>query len=181
MPRRTRRSNQARSTRSDPAKKVTPRLITLPNPEVLREPNGMTIRINTKTFSYTLDTVAYTYGYRLALRDHQGRHSQFNERRQNVEVAFGQRDGQICQFASLVQQRKKELGRTPGMEKFPAMLDTLSRMDPLLNCISAELGQLRSLTQGVLPQMRHIQCDGNGDWFAFDTLVRKAANMKLEY
>lgn len=66
------------------------------------------------------------------------------------------------------------------MEKFPEMLDAMTKMDPKLNALSAELGQLRSLTKGVLPQNKHIQCDGNGDWLAFDTLVQKAADMNFK-
>ncbi|KAL8756746.1 MAG: hypothetical protein Q9199_002742 [Rusavskia elegans] len=180
MPGRARHTEQARSTRPNLSKNITPRLITLPNPEVTREPDRLTIRIHSKTFNCTLDTVSYTYGYRLELRDGTGRPSRFNQPRKNADVTFAQRGEQVRQFGSLLQRRKDEFIKIPGMEKFPEMLDAMTKMDPKLNALSAELGQLRSLTKGVLPQNKHIQCGGNGDWLAFETLVQKAADMNFK-
>ena len=104
-----------------------------------------------------------------------------NEARPHADVAFELKDKEVCQLGSLIQNRKNEFKKIPGMEKFSEMLETMTKMDHTLNCVSVEYGQLRSLTQGVLPQMRHIQCDGNGDWLALNTLIRKAAGMKSQY
>ncbi|KAL8849549.1 MAG: hypothetical protein Q9221_005483 [Calogaya cf. arnoldii] len=176
MPRRPHRSAQARSTQPDTPKKAPPKAITLPNPEVGREPDNA-IRISTKTFNCYFDAHPYTYGYRLELRDVRGRNAYFNNPRMNADVKFAQVNEQLRQFESLLQARKDAFKNLQGMENFTEMM---TKVDPILNSVSAELGQLRALTKGVLPQKRHIQCAGHGDWFAFDTLVQKAADMDLK-
>ena len=95
----------------------------------------------------------------------------------NADVKFAQVNEQLRQFESLLQARKDAFKNLQGMENFTEMM---TKVDPILNSVSAELGQLRALTKGVLPQKRHIQCAGHGDWFAFDTLVQKAADMDLK-
>ncbi|KAL8643577.1 MAG: hypothetical protein Q9226_008268 [Calogaya cf. arnoldii] len=179
MPRRPHRSEQARSTQRDTPNKVPPKAITLPNPEVGREPDNA-IRISTKTFNCYFDAEPYTYGYRLELRDVRGRNAYFNKPGMNADVKFAQTNEQLRQFGSLLQARKDAFKNLPGMEKFPGMVNMMSKVDPILNSLSAELSQLRSLTKGVLPQKRHIQCAGHGDWFAYETLVQKAADMDLK-
>ncbi|KAL8992163.1 MAG: hypothetical protein Q9169_007315 [Polycauliona sp. 2 TL-2023] len=178
MPRRSRRSGFSRPVQQNLAVRHTPRRISLPNPEVSRQPDE-SIRIDSKSFSCVFDAEPYTYGYRLQMREDRGRDSHFNEHQVLAETKFAQTGEQVRQFGSFVQQRKTEFKTMPGMGNFPDMLNALKKVDQELNALSAELGQLRSLTSGVLPRKKHIQ--GSGDHFAFQKLVEKAENMNMKH
>lgn len=70
MPRRAGHSEQARSTQPNFSKKVAPRLITLPNPEVTREPDGLTIVSQPKEQSLLIAHRLLIPAYRILLADY---------------------------------------------------------------------------------------------------------------
>ncbi|KAL8666632.1 MAG: hypothetical protein Q9168_007433 [Polycauliona sp. 1 TL-2023] len=180
MPEQSDHSGNPGSTEPNTLVKAQPKRITLPNPKVSRSIDEG-IQIDSKTFSFVFDSHRYTWGQRLELREERSRNSEFNFPRRYAEETLDLKAERIRQFGSLIQHRKTDFEMLSGMEKFSEMIDTLGMVDHKLNALLAELGQLRCLTAGVLPDRYNTWGPAHGgDAPAFETLVERAADMGMK-
>ncbi|KAL8926822.1 MAG: hypothetical protein Q9172_001638 [Xanthocarpia lactea] len=146
--------------------KPTPNGKLLPVPLVVREPGGSLVRINTKNLSYTMTLQLYTYGFRPRLTDGAYEHQWEWD---DASKSFSIKARQLRGLGSLLQRQKDLIKSFPGIENHAGIFEIISRVDSKLEGLSYELGQLQSVTKGVLEKK-----DYGGDSFAFWELQRRA-------
>ncbi|KAL8672052.1 MAG: hypothetical protein Q9168_003479 [Polycauliona sp. 1 TL-2023] len=165
---RGRQTNRGGSAHRRAPRQPARKRIELPSPEVTREPNGHHIRISTKTLSYPMTFELYTYGFKPQLleAERKGFHTPC------APESFSDKAFQLRQLGSLLQSRTEVMKTIPGVKDHEAFKDAFQHMDHKLESLSAELGQMRSVTDHVFTRGDNIPF--SGDKFAFEELQRKA-------
>ena len=116
-------------------------------------------RINTINLIYIMTLELYTYGFRPRLTDGaQERQWEWDD----ASKSFSIKARQLRGLGSLLQRQKDLMKLVPGIENHAGIFDIISGMDSKLEGLSYELGQLQSVTKGVLEKK-----DYGADSFAF--------------
>ncbi|KAL8990291.1 MAG: hypothetical protein Q9169_008160, partial [Polycauliona sp. 2 TL-2023] len=129
-------------------------------------------RITTKNLSYPMHLVLLPRGYKPLLLETDEK--VFN--RPYAPESFSAKITQLRQLGSLLHSQKNVMASFPGIKDNAAFSDAFEHMDNKLESVSAELGQLRNVTNHVFPREDSIPF--SGDHFAYEGIKREARNEK---